>query len=584
MKSRRLFLPVLAVALLTAAVPAAEAVAATCLGLAPTIVGTDGPDEIIGTPGPDVIIAGAGDDFIRGLAGDDVICGGPGNDTILGGAGADRLIGGRGNDLLNGQAGADLLVSGPGDDVLKGGRGNDRLSGEDGNDLLIGRAGNDTLLGGEGDDTLKGGAGADLLDGGPGADRLYRVFAGDTVADAGTGEAAGDTFWYPNLTVEPLNGAHVIFPNWVSGYDQRHLHPVAVHHASGGLVLVEQLAPEEYLLGLGEMPYSWHPAALRVQVIAARSYLANLVSGGRGGIMAQFGFDICGSAQCQVYLGSGRVAVAPDGDDWASAVADTAGRILIYDGRPALTVYHSTGGETTRSVQDVWLGSSPLPYLQAVEVPPQDSPFAAWSYDLTLDQFLSILSTAGITFPGPVTAVDTVVTGPGEGPYRVVLSTPSGPFELTANRVQSAMNTHGPTLYPTLLPARRPGGVPYPQTVLSPTFTVRTLGDGSTVHFDGRGWGHQLGMAQYGAQAMALAGIGTVAILRHFYGGLAPRLDPGFLPDQITVGLGWERSRVTLRAAEYVLLSNGRVIGRGTDGEFELTPGEGGMVVLALPR
>jgi SpoIID/LytB domain protein len=584
MKSRHLLLPVFTVALLAMSIPAAGAIAATCLGSPATILGTDGPDDLTGTPGPDVIISGAGADRVNGRGGADLICSGAGNDVVFGGAGADRLIGGRGNDVINGRAGADLLVGGRGDDVLLGGRGRDRLFGEVGSDRLLGGADDDILAGGSDDDTLAGGGGADSLAGGPGADRLYRVFLSDTVTDAGTADAAGDTRWYANLTVEPRDGTHVVFPNWVSGYDQRHAHAISIRHASGGLVLVEQLAPEEYLLGLGEMPYSWHPAALRAQVIAARSYLASMVSTGRWGIMAQFGFDICGSAQCQVYLGSGRVTVAPDGAAWSRAVADTAGRILIYNGRPALSVYHSTAGDTTRSVQDIWLDSSVVPYLQAVEVPEQDSPFARWSYDLTLDQFLSILAEAGIGFAAPVSSISTVVTRPGEGPYRMSFTTSAGSSEVIANHIQSAMNTYGPVLYESLLPARRPDGLRYPQAVLSPTFTVRTLADGATVRIEGQGWGHQLGMPQYGAQAMALTGRSTTAILRHFYSGLAPREDPGFLPEQITVGLGWERSRVTLRADAYVLRSNGLVVARGSAGEFVLTPGEGGMVVLSLPQ
>ncbi len=565
MKIPRVVLPLLTGVFLAAATPAAGAEAATCLGIEATIAGSSRADDLVGTPGPDVIAAGGGNDRVSARGGDDLVCGGPGDDTVSGGAGNDRLLG---------HGGADSLV---------GGRGDDQLSGDAGADLLVGGSGKDTLLGGDDDDILAGAGGGDALAGGPGADRLRRVLIGDTVTDAGTPDAAGDTRWYDGLTLEPLDGTHVIFYNWVSGYDQRHTHPVAVRNAPGGLVLVERVSPEEYLLGLGEMPFSWHPAALRAQVIAARSYLANLVAGGRWGVMAEFGFDICGSAQCQVYLGAGRVEVAENGDAWARAVADTAGRILLYEGRPALTVYHSTAGDTTRSVQDVWLGSRVVPYLQSVQVPPQDSPFAHWSYDLSLDQFLAILSEAGITFPREVSSVTTIVTAAGEGPYRMRFRTTAGLFEVTADRIQSAMNSHGPTLYPALLPAYRPDGPRYPQTVLSPTFTVRSLADGVTVRFRGQGWGHQLGMPQYGAQAMALAGSTTPAILRHFYSGLSPQLDPGFLPDDIDVGLAWDRSTVTLRAAQYVLRDGSAVVARGTDGAFVLTPGEGGQVVLTVP-
>jgi stage II sporulation protein D len=274
--------------------------------------------------------------------------------------------------------------------------------------------------------------------------------------------------------------------------------------------------------------------------------------------------------------------VAEGGSRWAAAVSATAGKILIYDGTPALTVYHSTAGATTRSNQDVW-GGVAVPYLQAVEVPAQDSPFATWSYDLGLDQLLAILAKADITFPGEVTGITTVATLPGAGPYRVRFQTTAGTVEVTGTRIQSAMNTYGPTLYPSLLPAYRPDGKRYPQTVLSPTFTVRTRTDQVTVRVQGQGWGHQLGMPQYGAQAMALAGESTAAILNHFYTGLWPRSDPGFLPAEISVGLAWDRAAVTLRAEYYVLRSPDGVVARGRTAEFALSEGAGGWVVLASP-
>jgi SpoIID/LytB domain protein len=567
-------------ALLAAAVPAAGALgAATCVGVQATIRGTDLADTLPGTDGPDVILAGDGDDVISGLGGDDLICGGPGNDTISGGDGDDRIIGGRGDDTLEGGAGSDLLVDGAGDDHLDGGPGPDHLAPGMGADVLSGGPDDDALRGGSGEDTLDGGAGSDDYAGGPGADRLLRVLMRDTVSDAGTLDALGDTRWYRSLTLEPLGGTHLVFPNTVSGYDQRHARPIEVTYAPGGLVLVERLSPEEYLLGIAEMPYSWHPAALRAQAIAARTYLANVMANPPRGVMAEFGFDICGSALCQVYLGAGRAQVVEGGSRWAAAVAATAGKILLYDGTPALAVYHSTAGATTRSNQDVW-GGTAVPYLQAVEVPPQDSLFAAWSYELRLDQLRAILEKAGITLPDGVTAVSTVVTEPGGGPYRVRFRAPTGTVEVAAGRIQSAMNTYGPSLYGWLLPAYRPDGKRYPQTVLSPTFTMNTRADGVTVRVTGQGWGHQVGMPQYGAQAMALAGDGTGAILNHFYTGLWPRSDPGFLPGEISVGLGWDRAAVTLRADYYLLRSADGVVARGRNAAFSLQEGEGGWVVL----
>ncbi len=92
-----------------------------CDGVAATIVGSAGDDDLVGTPGDDVIVGLGGDDRIDGRAGNDLICGG---------AGRDVLIGGRGDDAISGGAGADRLLGRRGMDSLDGGRStNDQCSG-----------------------------------------------------------------------------------------------------------------------------------------------------------------------------------------------------------------------------------------------------------------------------------------------------------------------------------------------------------------------------------------------------------------------------------------------------------------------
>lgn len=62
-----------------------------CRGGAPTIVGTEGPDDLVGTSGADVIVGLGGDDTIHGRGGADRVCGNRGRDRLFGDAGADRL-------------------------------------------------------------------------------------------------------------------------------------------------------------------------------------------------------------------------------------------------------------------------------------------------------------------------------------------------------------------------------------------------------------------------------------------------------------------------------------------------------------
>jgi Ca2+-binding RTX toxin-like protein len=82
-----------------------------CHGVAATMTGTSGADELVGTEDRDVIVAGRGADEIRGAGGNDLICGGGGRDQIEGNAGNDVLRGGRGFDSGRGGRGSDVCVS-----------------------------------------------------------------------------------------------------------------------------------------------------------------------------------------------------------------------------------------------------------------------------------------------------------------------------------------------------------------------------------------------------------------------------------------------------------------------------------------
>ncbi|HVD41483.1 MAG TPA: beta-propeller fold lactonase family protein [Solirubrobacterales bacterium] len=97
-----------------------------CNGLAATILGTAGKDNLRGTKKKDVIAAGAGNDKVDALAGKDVVCGEGGNDKLGGGPDADVLLGGPGKDLLKGAGGPDKMLGGPGADTLLGGPGRDK--------------------------------------------------------------------------------------------------------------------------------------------------------------------------------------------------------------------------------------------------------------------------------------------------------------------------------------------------------------------------------------------------------------------------------------------------------------------------
>jgi Ca2+-binding RTX toxin-like protein len=184
----------------------------TCFGSPPTIVGTEGPDQLRGTPADDVVVTLGGVDTYDGtLGGADKICTGDGGDTVLAGAGNDEIDGGADSDTVYGGQGDDNLVGGEGPDLLAyfvnpvgvqvdlaagtaTGAGTDRLSGFE---WVWGSAFGDVLEGDDGpnffvpdvlqllpagsDDVIRGGAGFDLV-----------MFEGAVRANLATGQATGE--------------------------------------------------------------------------------------------------------------------------------------------------------------------------------------------------------------------------------------------------------------------------------------------------------------------------------------------------------------------------------------------------------
>ena len=348
--------------------------------------------------------------------------------------------------------------------------------------------------------------------------------------------------------------------------------------AEDGLVLVEHLPLDRYLLGIQEVPFSWHEEALRAQAVAARTFLARTISNGRTGAAGRYGFDICATDQCQVYRGLDRV-LGEGGDRWVAAVVDTSREILLYDGRPALAMYSSTAGYRTRSIEDVF-GTSPTPYLVAVPSPGEASPFVDWSFDLSASSLEAILIDAELA-TGQLQSVAVIKTEDGTGSWTVVIESQGGTETLDTWQFRRSLNSSGPRVRPDELPAVGSNGRTYPQTVMSPTFTVERswrvgsdfssgyVSSDATYEINGNGWGHQIGMSQYGAQAMAKTGSSYSEILNHYYTGLTPQPAAEHLPEEVAVGLAWGESEFEISAGgTFDILVGGDVLVGEADGAW----------------
>lgn len=388
---------------------------------------------------------------------------------------------------------------------------------------------------------------------------------------------------FPEVLLIPADGSFEVDGRSYAG-------ELRVRAMSDGLSLVEFVDVDGYLAGIREVPAEWPEAALDAQAVAARTYLAWTLARGRSESGATYDFDICATTQCQVYAGT-----AAGERRWVEAVARTGGEVLLYEGKPAQALYSSTSGGRTEPVQDIFAGSTPRPYLAGADSPDEASPYVTWSVAMPARVFVELLDAAGVAV-GELVSVEVTHPRRGEGVWTMEVVSSEGVVRLPVSKVRSDFNRYGAELHPDILPGRRPDGRRYPQTILSYRFEVTyrpaapldgrldaiPVDDrpvGGTVEFDGRGWGHHVGMSQYGALAMAEKGEDYAAILSHYYGGLEPQVAPGVLPPVVAVGLDWGRDNIVVTASgPFSIVAAGRTIEVATGGTWILKATASGAV------
>lgn len=244
---------------------------------------------------------------------------------------------------------------------------------------------------------------------------------------------------------------------------------------------------DDYLLGvvLAEMPASFETEALKAQAVAARTYTAKAMeTGGKHG-----DGSVCGNfACCQAYI---------DPEDYLSqggteenlqkvrsAVEETAGQVLTYEGELIEATYFSCSGGMTEDAAAVW--GTDFPYLRSVESPGEAKDYAD-TVTFTPQSFRAAL---GEALPGTP-------------------DTWFGPVSYTAGGGVAEMPICGEIYSGTQLRSLL--------GLRSTAFELEAGEDGVT--FTTKGYGHRVGMSQYGADAMAVCGSTCEEILSHYYPG-----------------------------------------------------------------
>jgi stage II sporulation protein D len=276
---------------------------------------------------------------------------------------------------------------------------------------------------------------------------------------------------------------------------------------------IESVTLEQYVRGVvaAEMPIEFELEALKAQAIAARTYIARRFEKKDVSNMPVDEAWVTDSVAHQAYLTDGDIM-----DKWTGpereanlakldrAVRETRNLIMTHEGEPILAVYFSTSNGYTENSEDYW--SEPLPYLRSVE--------SGW------DRNVSPKFRTEIRMPVDEFADKLGVDGRKAGQIRVL--------ERTAGRRVANIRIGGVTF--TGREVREKLGLP------STGFTIRV--DGSEAVITVTGHGHGVGMSQYGAQGMALAGYKAEDILAHYYSGITIERYKG--PDLALAGASGE--------------------------------------------
>jgi stage II sporulation protein D len=249
------------------------------------------------------------------------------------------------------------------------------------------------------------------------------------------------------------------------------------------MLVINRVDVEEYLRGVvpKEMPASWPSAALEAQAVCARTYAVYQMAKRR-----DYAFDVLSTVESQVYGGEG--AHHPRADE---AIATTRERILLFEGEPALALFHSSSGGSTEDIETVW--GSALPYLKATRDP--HSPAMEWTITMSLKDVEGALKRHGIDV-GTLKQI------------RFEDATESGRF--TYVRVQGSRDS-------VVIRSNR-----FRLCVGSGAMKstrVRDCSKKGNLALEGTGFGHGVGLSQWGAKAMAANGVSAAEILAFYYPG-----------------------------------------------------------------
>jgi stage II sporulation protein D len=308
-----------------------------------------------------------------------------------------------------------------------------------------------------------------------------------------------------SLTVQQAGGV-------LSLNQRRYRGELSIVPTDSGLRIINRVAIEAYLRGVVPRELGVRDAndraALEAQAVAARSYaVARLGNASRG-------FDVTATTSDQVYGGMDAENAVAD-----AAVAATEGLVLTYHGSTVSAPYHSTCGGSTAAPDELWRSRSE-PFLQRVsdripgsdryycEIAPRFRWERSWSADsltAVIDRYVRAYSEGPAGPIGEIRSVDVDGRTPSDRVAALRIETDRGRYLVRGNDIRYVL--------------RGPGGELLNSTYFSPRIVRSPEGRLTRLTIRGLGYGHGVGMCQWGAIGRARAGQDFRTILSTYYPG-----------------------------------------------------------------
>jgi len=273
------------------------------------------------------------------------------------------------------------------------------------------------------------------------------------------------------IWISPTAGGYVyIGEHWYSGQ-------TLVVPTNKGLTAVNYVDLEQYLYSVvgSEVFYSWPLEALKAQAVAARTYALYERQNAKNVL-----YDLGDTPYWQAYKG-----VETEAASTYAAVNATSGQVLTYKGQIIESQFHNCSGGHTENVEDVW--GNYLPYLRGVEGYDEGVIECEWVKTFSPNELNRRISRVGV-----INSLRPTLTTYGSIKTMEVVGT-QGTQQLSGEDLRLALD------------------------LKSSRFNIKQ--DLLGLRFEGRGWGHGVGMSQWGAYYLAKHGVKYRQILGHYYHG-----------------------------------------------------------------